>query len=58
MIGEEFQLFSPKKLIVFGANKTGKSSFTSKLLENKIEESQSIIKDEDNSKKILINIKS
>lgn len=56
MSGEEFQLISPKKLIVFGSYKTGKSSFTSKLTENKYEENQNIIKDQDNGKKLLINI--
>ena len=49
---KEFQIKSPKKLVVFGASKTGKSSFTESLYENKYEEieKENTIKDIDNGK--------
>ena len=52
MNGEEFQIKSPKKLVVFGASETGKSSFTQFLSENKYEENKNTIKDENNGKNI------
>ena len=56
MNGDEFQIRSPKKIVVFGASKTGKSSFTQSLYENKYEEKEkekeNTIKDKDNGKNI------
>ena len=50
----EFNLISPKKLIIFGASKSGKTSFTEYLTGNKYEENENTIKDEENGKKLLI----
>ena len=49
---DEFQIKSPKKLVVFGASKTGKSSFTESLYEKQSEEKPNTIRDKDNGKNI------
>ena len=51
MSEQDFHLISPKKLIIFGANKTGKSSFAQYLAGNKYEEIRNELKDKDNCKK-------
>lgn len=50
MNGPEFHLISPKKLIIFGSSKSGKSSFTEYLTGNKYEENENEIKDKENGK--------
>ena len=50
----EFHLISPKKLIIFGSCKSGKSTFTEFLTGNKFEENENLIKEKENGKKILI----
>ena len=57
MSEQDFHLISPKKLIIFGANKTGKSSFAQYLAGNKYEEIRNELKDKDNCKKnkIILN---
>ena len=54
MSESEFHLISPKKLIIFGASQSGKSSFTEYLTGNKYEENENMIKDKENGKKLLI----
>ena len=48
---EDFHLISPKKLIIFGASKSGKISFAQFLSGNKYEEIQNGLNDKDNGKK-------
>jgi GTPase SAR1 family protein len=48
---ENFHLISPKKLIIFGASKSGKSSFAQFLGGNKYEEIRNGLNDKDNGKK-------
>lgn len=49
---DDFQLNTPKKLIIFGANKSGKSTFAKYLSENKYEDSRTTIKDKNNGNKV------
>lgn len=51
MNGEEFQIKSPKKLVVFGASKTGKSSFTNYMIGNIYGEKDNTQEDIDDGKK-------
>ena len=47
----EFHLISPKKLVVFGASKSGKTTFTEYLTGNKYgEENENTINDKENGK--------
>ena len=51
----EFHLISPKKLVVFGASKSGKTTFTEYLTGNKYgEENENTINDKENGKLFLI----
>lgn len=52
MKGEDFQLNTPKKLIIFGATESGKTTFVKYLSENNYEDSRTTIIDKNNGKKV------
>ena len=49
---EDFKLITPKKLIIFGAAKSGKSTFVKYLSENKYDDSENTLKDKGNGNKL------
>ena len=49
---DDFQLITPKKLIIFGAVKSGKSTFVQYLSENKYEDNETTFKNKGNGKKL------
>ena len=49
---DNFKLITPKKLIIFGAAKSGKSTFAKYLSEDKYDDSESTLKDKVNGNKL------